>query len=87
MSVRTLTPRQCVKTYNALGRIALQTPEQRPEGPLPAHVPLPMGQESNWIKTLPGRGWFVWFRFYSPTEPFFDKTWQLPDFEKMTEKP
>ena len=22
-------------------------------------------------------------RFYGPTEPFFDKTWKLPDFEKM----
>ena len=41
----------------------------------------PAGKESNWIKTLPGRGWWVWFRFYAPTEPFFDKSWQLPDFE------
>ena len=41
----------------------------------------PAGFESNWIKTIPGRGWWVWFRFYGPTEPFFDKTWSLPDFE------
>jgi hypothetical protein len=31
--------------------------------------------------TVPGRGWWVWFRFYSPGEAFFDKTWQLPDFK------
>ncbi len=43
----------------------------------------PKGKESNWVKTVPGRGWWVWFRFYSPTEPFFDKSWTLPDFEKM----
>ncbi len=43
----------------------------------------PEGHESNWVKTLPGRGWWVWFRFYSPTEAFFDKSWQLPDFERM----
>jgi hypothetical protein len=43
----------------------------------------PAGKESNRIKTLPGRGWWVWFRFYAPTEAFFDKTWQLPDFEKV----
>jgi hypothetical protein len=43
----------------------------------------PTGKESNWIKTLPGRGWWVWFRFYGPTEPFFDKSWRLPDFEKI----
>jgi len=29
----------------------------------------------------------VRFRFYAPTEPSFDKTWQLPHFEKMAEKP
>jgi hypothetical protein len=43
----------------------------------------PAGKESNWVKTVPGRGWWVWFRFYGPTEPFFDKSWKLPDFEKM----
>ena len=43
----------------------------------------PAGKENNWIKTLPGRGWFVWFRFYGPLEPFFDKSWKLPDFEKV----
>jgi hypothetical protein len=35
------------------------------------------------VKTIPGRGWWVWFRFYSPTEAFFDKSWQLTDFEKI----
>jgi len=43
----------------------------------------PKGKEKNWIKTIPGRGWWVWFRIYGPTEPFFDKTWVFPDFEKM----
>ncbi len=41
------------------------------------------GYENNWVKTIPGRGWWVWFRFYSPTEAFFDKTWQLLDFDKI----
>ena len=41
----------------------------------------PQGMDSNWVKTIPGRGWWVWFRFYSPTEAFFDKSWQLTDFE------
>ena len=31
------------------------------------------------IQTVPGRGWFPIFRFYSPGEPFFDKTWKLED--------
>jgi hypothetical protein len=48
-------------------------------GPTP-----PVGKpESNWIKTLPNKGWFTYFRLYGPTEPYFDKTWQLPDIEEM----
>ncbi|MFI7838854.1 DUF1254 domain-containing protein [Pseudomonas asiatica] len=43
----------------------------------------PKGKESNWVQTAPGKGWFTYFRFYGPTEPFFDKSWALPDFEKI----
>ncbi|WIY24814.1 DUF1254 domain-containing protein [Parasedimentitalea psychrophila] len=43
----------------------------------------PDGYENNWVETLPGRGWWVWFRFYSPAEAFFDKSWQLTDFERL----
>ena len=34
---------------------------------------------TNWIQTTPGKGWFAYFRFYGPTEPYFAKTWQLND--------
>ncbi|MES2467456.1 MAG: DUF1254 domain-containing protein [Verrucomicrobiota bacterium] len=43
----------------------------------------PAGKESNWTRTLPGKGWFAYFRAYSPTEAFFDKTWKLPDIEQV----
>jgi hypothetical protein len=43
----------------------------------------PEGHEANWVQTNPGEGWFAYFRFYGPTEPFFDKSWGLPNFEKM----
>jgi hypothetical protein len=39
--------------------------------------------ESNWIKTLPGKGWFTYFRLYGPTQPYFDRSWVLPDIEPM----
>lgn len=39
---------------------------------------------SNWIRTIPGRGWFTYFRLYGPTQPYFDRTWVLPDVEEMT---
>jgi len=43
----------------------------------------PAGKEANWVQTNPGKGWFSYFRFYGPTQAFFDKSWALPDFEKM----
>jgi hypothetical protein len=41
------------------------------------------GKEKNWILTVPGKGWFVLFRFYGPLEPFFDKTWKPGDIEEL----
>jgi hypothetical protein len=38
---------------------------------------------ANWIQTLPGRGWFTYFRFYAATEAYFDKSWQLHDIEEI----
>jgi hypothetical protein len=43
----------------------------------------PAGSNKNYIKTLPGKGWFPYFRFYGPTESYFDKTWQLDDIEEI----
>jgi hypothetical protein len=43
----------------------------------------PEGFENNWVKSNKGDGWFGLFRFYSPTAEFYDKSWQLPDFEKI----
>jgi hypothetical protein len=43
----------------------------------------PKGFEKNWIQTVPGKAWFTAFRFYAPLEPYFDKSWPLPDIEKV----
>jgi hypothetical protein len=43
----------------------------------------PKDLEKNWIPTVPGRAWFAGFRFYGPLEPYFDKSWRLPDIEKV----
>lgn len=43
----------------------------------------PAGKESNWLPTFPGRGWFAYFRFYAPTEAYFDRSWSLPDVERV----
>jgi len=43
----------------------------------------PKGHEKNWLRTLPGKGYFVMLRLYGPTQPYFDKSWKLPDIEKV----
>jgi hypothetical protein len=43
----------------------------------------PAGFERNWIPTVPGKNWFAYFRFYQPTEAYFDRSWPLPDFEQI----
>ena len=42
----------------------------------------PPGRE-NWIQTVPGKSWFVYFRLYSPLEPWFDKSWRPGDIEEL----
>jgi hypothetical protein len=42
------------------------------------------GFETNWIPTVPGKNWFAYFRFYQPTEAYFDRSWPLPDFERIS---
>ncbi|MGB5280370.1 MAG: DUF1254 domain-containing protein [Arenicellales bacterium] len=43
----------------------------------------PEGYESNWVRTVPGKDWFAMMRFYGPEQAYFDKSWQLNDFEKI----
>lgn len=44
----------------------------------------PVGFEKNWIPTVPGKNWFAYFRFYQPTEAYFDRSWPLSDFEQVS---
>jgi len=41
----------------------------------------PAGKESNWLQTIPGKGWYIGLRLYGPLEPWFDKTWQPGEIE------
>jgi len=42
------------------------------------------GKDSNWVPTNPSGQFEVLFRFYGPEKPLFDKTWKLPDIERIT---
>jgi hypothetical protein len=39
--------------------------------------------EGEWIKTIPGKGWFVYFRIYGPEQAAFDGSWKPGDFEQV----
>ena len=41
----------------------------------------PVGKEAQWVKTIPGKGWFNYFRIYGPQAAAFDGRWKLPDIE------
>jgi hypothetical protein len=43
----------------------------------------PESRESNWIPTKAGERFEVMFRFYGPQKAVFDKSWSLPDVEKL----
>lgn len=87
-----------VLVYDALSRSELRNsqafpsvsmfghPAVNPDGTIDVYFgpEMPPGQDRNWVETVPGRGWFPIFRFYGPLEPYFDKTWQLPDVEKTS---
>jgi hypothetical protein len=43
----------------------------------------PAGSGKNWIPTTPGKAWFAYLRLFGPLEPYFDKSWPMPDIEPV----
>ncbi|MET3026025.1 DUF1254 domain-containing protein [Flavobacterium sp. UW10123] len=43
----------------------------------------PDGKTANWLKTIPGKGYFAILRLYGPTEKAIDNSWIPSDFEKI----
>jgi len=43
----------------------------------------PKGKESNWIQTIPGKGWNTIIRLYGPLESWFDQTWKPGEIEMV----
>jgi len=83
-----------VVVYDSLSRSELQNgqpfpsvsnytnPKVNADGSIDIYFgPNEPSSKGNWIRTVPGKGWFPIFRFYSPTQAYFDKSWQLNDIE------
>ena len=58
---------------NADGSVRLVFSPQKPDG-----VP-----EANWIQTNPEKGFFAYFRWYSPTKAFFDRSWKMGNITEV----
>ncbi|MBK1867994.1 DUF1254 domain-containing protein [Taklimakanibacter albus] len=43
----------------------------------------PKGKDANWVPTDPKRKFELMFRLYGPEKPLFDKSWKLPDAERV----
>jgi len=41
----------------------------------------PANGKSNWIRTLPGKGWFTILRLYGPLEAYMDRSWKPSNIE------
>lgn len=39
--------------------------------------------EANWIQTNPKKGFFAYFRWYSPTKAFFDRSWKMGNIKRL----
>ena len=86
-----------VTVYDNMTRSMIQTDSNKaalssydklkvnPDGSIDLHFgpTAPTDSEMNWIKTSPGKGWFTYFRWYGPTQAFFDKLWKLSDIEEI----
>jgi hypothetical protein len=43
----------------------------------------PAGKEHNWMRIVPGKGFFAILRLYAPTEPAINKRWIPGDIERV----
>jgi hypothetical protein len=41
------------------------------------------GQNTNWLATVPGKGWFAIIRLYEPQRAFFDRSWMPDDIVRL----
>jgi hypothetical protein len=58
---------------NADGAVRLVFSPTKPEGVL----------DANWIQTNPKKGFFAYFRWYSPTKAFFDRSWKMGNIKEI----
>jgi len=66
-------------------RSLFERPKPNPDGSFDIYFGprAPKGKEDQWLKTIPGEGYWLIFRVYGPLEPAFDGTWKLDDLVEV----
>jgi hypothetical protein len=79
--------RSMLQTDQHLPRLGSQsgTVEANPDGTTDLYFgpTAPEGKGSNWLQTIPGKGWWPILRLYNPEPAFFDKTWRPSETEPI----
>jgi hypothetical protein len=77
--------RSMLQTDQQFPSLSSQThPQANADGSVDVYFsPTKPANSNNWVQTIPGKSWFTIFRLYGPLQPWFDKTWKLPDIEKV----
>jgi hypothetical protein len=90
LTVYDIDTRALIQNGETRAEVGSLTPALKPnaDGSVDVYVgPVaPQGVETNWVKSVPGKAWFAYFRLYAPTEAYLDKSWPLPDFEQVESK-
>jgi hypothetical protein len=77
--------RSMLQTDQEYPSVGSTTPglQVNPDGSVDAYFgpTAPVGEENNWVQTVPGKGWNILLRLHMPTQPWFDKTWQPGEIE------
>jgi hypothetical protein len=76
--VRTDQEKAALRSLFELKNVSTTQPTELYFGPQ-----APAGKENVWIKTIPGKGWFVYFRVYGLEQAAFDGSWKPGDFEEI----
>lgn len=62
----------------------MDRPAENADGSIDVHFgPTSPGAGKNWLRTRPGKGYFVILRLYGPTQAFFDRSWKPSDLVKL----
>jgi hypothetical protein len=63
---------------------SMDKPAANPDGSTDIYFgPSKPADTKNWLRTVPGKGFFLLLRLYGPKAAFFDKTWKPDDLAKI----